>query len=173
MDTQEVSICVWRAVIDRLPTRVNLLRRGVLLASLSCPICGNVEETIEHCIILCPRILRVSRKIWGWWNLDLPAISLRFPLVIWLLGPSFLTVALELIKFFMASFVARLGVFGIGETKLSTQIKIMLLESSRNACSQLFKGSQRLGSRLVLSRLMLIRTDGFSALLTFWLVHNF
>ncbi|GJW95349.1 hypothetical protein Tco_0175021 [Tanacetum coccineum] len=34
-----------RAVLDRLPTQVNLLRRGVQLASTSCPICGNVEET--------------------------------------------------------------------------------------------------------------------------------
>ena len=60
---KKVNICVWRVVIDMLPTRVNLLRRGVLLASPSCTICGNVEETIEHCIILCPRILRAWRKI--------------------------------------------------------------------------------------------------------------
>ena len=60
---KKVNICVWRVVIDRLPTRVNLLRCGVLLASSSCPICGNVEETIEHCIILYPRILRAWRKI--------------------------------------------------------------------------------------------------------------
>ena len=76
--SKKVNICVWRAVLDRLPTPVNLLSRGVQLASTSCPICGNVEENVEHCIILCPRVLGVWRKIWGWWNLNLPTIFPSF-----------------------------------------------------------------------------------------------
>ena len=33
------KVCVWRAMTDRLPTRVNLIRRGVNIQNILCPLC--------------------------------------------------------------------------------------------------------------------------------------
>nr|GEX01325.1 hypothetical protein [Tanacetum cinerariifolium] len=29
-------------------------------------------ESVEHCLIKCPRVSLVWRKIWGWWHFDYP-----------------------------------------------------------------------------------------------------
>ncbi|GJW67966.1 RNA-directed DNA polymerase, eukaryota [Tanacetum coccineum] len=42
----KINIFAWRARLDRLPTRSNLLRRGVVLDSSLCPICWHVPEDI-------------------------------------------------------------------------------------------------------------------------------
>ncbi|GKD24074.1 reverse transcriptase domain, reverse transcriptase zinc-binding domain protein [Tanacetum coccineum] len=38
---RKVNICLWRASLDRLLTRTNLSYHGVVLPSLSCPLCSN------------------------------------------------------------------------------------------------------------------------------------
>ena len=47
------KVYIWRTMIDRLPTRVNLIRRGVNIQNNSCPLCSKVEETVEHLFIGC------------------------------------------------------------------------------------------------------------------------
>ncbi|GJW67783.1 RNA-directed DNA polymerase, eukaryota [Tanacetum coccineum] len=44
----KVNIFSWRARRDRLPTRVNLSRRGVLLDSHLCPLCNAAMEDVQH-----------------------------------------------------------------------------------------------------------------------------
>ncbi|GJU28730.1 putative RNA-directed DNA polymerase [Tanacetum coccineum] len=75
---RKVNICVWRASLDRLPTRTNLSHRGVVLPSLSCPLCSNALEEIDHCIIRCPRAIVIWRKVWGWWNLNTSTVFPSF-----------------------------------------------------------------------------------------------
>nr|GFB20917.1 RNA-directed DNA polymerase, eukaryota [Tanacetum cinerariifolium] len=36
----KINVFAWRARLDRLPTRSNLVRRGVVLDSSLCPLCG-------------------------------------------------------------------------------------------------------------------------------------
>nr|GEV57275.1 RNA-directed DNA polymerase, eukaryota, reverse transcriptase zinc-binding domain protein [Tanacetum cinerariifolium] len=55
-----------------LPTRANLISRGVPLALVFCPFCENEEEGIEHCLIRCPRVMPIWRKVWSWWQLPTP-----------------------------------------------------------------------------------------------------
>lgn len=43
---------LWRALSNALPTGLNLYRRK-LLKSLICTLCGEFEESVEHCILLC------------------------------------------------------------------------------------------------------------------------
>ncbi|GKE61737.1 RNA-directed DNA polymerase, eukaryota, reverse transcriptase zinc-binding domain protein [Tanacetum coccineum] len=74
--SRKVNICVWRASIDRLATRSNLSARGVNLDSVLCPFCEGNIESISHYLLLCPRVKPIWRKIWSWWDLDLP---LSFP----------------------------------------------------------------------------------------------
>lgn len=69
---RKVNICVWRSSLNRLPTRGNLVRRGVDISSSLCPFCDNTAEEIEHCIINCPRAFTIWRKVWCWWGLNPP-----------------------------------------------------------------------------------------------------
>ncbi|GJU37412.1 RNA-directed DNA polymerase, eukaryota [Tanacetum coccineum] len=66
----KINIFAWRARLDRLPTRSNLLRRGVVLDSSLCPICGEVPEDIFHVLFRCDIAMLVFRKICRWWDLD-------------------------------------------------------------------------------------------------------
>nr|GEZ08412.1 RNA-directed DNA polymerase, eukaryota, reverse transcriptase zinc-binding domain protein [Tanacetum cinerariifolium] len=68
----KVNICVWRALIDRLPTRANLLSRGVNIGQGNCPFCDYSDETIEHYLLTCPKVVPIWRKLWSWWNLNQP-----------------------------------------------------------------------------------------------------
>jgi len=43
--------CVWRVVLDRLPTRGNLLIRGVSLRSIVCPLSISQIEIVNHLFI--------------------------------------------------------------------------------------------------------------------------
>lgn len=49
----KINIFVWRARLDRLPTISNPVRRGVILDSDHCPICGTVSEDILHVLFRC------------------------------------------------------------------------------------------------------------------------
>nr|GEU90221.1 RNA-directed DNA polymerase, eukaryota [Tanacetum cinerariifolium] len=40
----KINVFAWRARLDRLPMRCNLLSRGVEIESLNCPICGQSPE---------------------------------------------------------------------------------------------------------------------------------
>nr|GFB07203.1 RNA-directed DNA polymerase, eukaryota [Tanacetum cinerariifolium] len=44
----KVNVFSWRARRDCLPTRVQLIRRGVTLESTNCPLCRSCEEDIHH-----------------------------------------------------------------------------------------------------------------------------
>ncbi|GJY51581.1 RNA-directed DNA polymerase, eukaryota, reverse transcriptase zinc-binding domain protein [Tanacetum coccineum] len=66
----KVNICVWRALLDKLATRSNLILRGVNVSSVLCPLCDMEVESVEHCLIKCLPVSLVWRKIWGWLHLD-------------------------------------------------------------------------------------------------------
>ncbi|GKE21150.1 RNA-directed DNA polymerase, eukaryota, reverse transcriptase zinc-binding domain protein, partial [Tanacetum coccineum] len=71
---RNVNICAWRASLNRFPTRSNLATRGVALPSFNCPLCNEEVESLEHCIINCPRVL----PIWSWLNLVSPSVFPSF-----------------------------------------------------------------------------------------------
>lgn len=48
----KVKICVWRACLDFLPTRLNLCKRIVMIEHL-CVVCGGQVESIEHVLRDC------------------------------------------------------------------------------------------------------------------------
>nr|GEV78270.1 RNA-directed DNA polymerase, eukaryota [Tanacetum cinerariifolium] len=66
----KINVFSWRARLDRLPTRSNLVRRGVVLDSSLCPLCGVVPEDIHHVLFLCDTAKLVFRRICRWWDLD-------------------------------------------------------------------------------------------------------
>ncbi|GJR10947.1 RNA-directed DNA polymerase, eukaryota [Tanacetum coccineum] len=72
---KKINIFVWRARRDCLPTRQNLIRRGVMMESDVCPLCEDSVEESQHVFFQCSiaqcviyRICRVG-GIWMGMNL--------------------------------------------------------------------------------------------------------
>ncbi|MFS7949232.1 putative reverse transcriptase zinc-binding domain-containing protein [Helianthus anomalus] len=69
----KANFLTWRALIDKVPSKVGLLRRGIPIGDVFCPRCGIVEEDSDHLFVNC----LWSRSIW--WNI-LAWIRIKFPL---------------------------------------------------------------------------------------------
>jgi len=54
------AVCAWRLLLDRLPTRDNLAKRGMQLMSVRCPMCQEGVETAQHLFTTC----KVAQKVW-------------------------------------------------------------------------------------------------------------
>nr|GEW75204.1 RNA-directed DNA polymerase, eukaryota [Tanacetum cinerariifolium] len=66
----KVNIFVWKLFLDRLPTRDNLLHRGVLVPNALCSICSSAQEDSSHLFFSCCMVTKVVRLIRRWWNID-------------------------------------------------------------------------------------------------------
>nr|GEW60537.1 RNA-directed DNA polymerase, eukaryota [Tanacetum cinerariifolium] len=66
----KINFFAWRARLDHLPTRSNLVRRGVVLDSFLCPLCGLVPEDIHYVLFRCDTAKLVFHRICRWWDLD-------------------------------------------------------------------------------------------------------
>lgn len=65
-----VSIFGWRLLLNRLPTKDELIKRGSLdLAQLPCTLCGNEPESIDHVFLNCPKSRTIWRRCLSWWGI--------------------------------------------------------------------------------------------------------
>nr|GEY51542.1 ATP-dependent DNA helicase PIF1-like [Tanacetum cinerariifolium] len=71
----KVSILSWRTRLDRLPTRVNLIMRGVNMDSSLCPVCNSVQEDSNHLFFLCDLGKSIFQRICHWWNIQWVEVS--------------------------------------------------------------------------------------------------
>jgi len=55
---------VWRALSDRITTKLNLYKRGVMLTDTLCVLCRREEEFISHILVSC----KVSTTVWNMCN---------------------------------------------------------------------------------------------------------
>nr|GEY88525.1 RNA-directed DNA polymerase, eukaryota [Tanacetum cinerariifolium] len=65
----KINVIAWKVYLDRLPTRLNLIRRGVQVPSLSCPVCNAAYEDMSHLLSSCDLANDVVRLVCRWWNL--------------------------------------------------------------------------------------------------------
>nr|GEW63747.1 RNA-directed DNA polymerase, eukaryota [Tanacetum cinerariifolium] len=65
----KVNVLAWKISMDRLPTRVNLHRRGVQVSPISCPICCEAIENLDHLLFCCDLAKDIARSICNWWGL--------------------------------------------------------------------------------------------------------
>nr|GEU32941.1 RNA-directed DNA polymerase, eukaryota, reverse transcriptase zinc-binding domain protein [Tanacetum cinerariifolium] len=65
----KVNIHSWRLWMDRLPTRYNIVLRGIDLDSVRCPLCDGDIETSQHLFVDCPVACDMWKFISGWWGL--------------------------------------------------------------------------------------------------------
>ncbi|GJS40008.1 RNA-directed DNA polymerase, eukaryota, partial [Tanacetum coccineum] len=66
---KKINVFAWRARLDRLPTRLNLIKRGVILDSDICPICNSSTEDSSHIFFHCDMAKSILRKISIWWDI--------------------------------------------------------------------------------------------------------
>ena len=66
-----VVVTAWRVLMGKLPTRMSLSRRGVMLNSTVCPLCQLEEETCQHLFLECHHAQRV-------WSLCLRSVDISF-----------------------------------------------------------------------------------------------
>jgi hypothetical protein len=61
-DASKVSIFVWRLLIDKLPTREALFRKGIITNNLDtcCVFCLNLVEDVHHVFFNCS----VTATVW-------------------------------------------------------------------------------------------------------------
>lgn len=57
----KVWTTAWRVLLDRIPTRSGLIRRGVLVNSTSCALCQAEDEIVQHLFIECP----IGQRVWS------------------------------------------------------------------------------------------------------------
>nr|GEX75387.1 hypothetical protein [Tanacetum cinerariifolium] len=63
----KVNIFAWRARLDCLPTRGNLISRGVVLNSSNCPNCNLVTVDSQHLFLSCDLAKSIAQKLCRWW----------------------------------------------------------------------------------------------------------
>ena len=59
-------VTTWRTLIDRLPTKTNLLRRGLMVNHLPCALCGGGNEIAQHLFLECIVAQRVWNRCFSW-----------------------------------------------------------------------------------------------------------
>ncbi|GJS83586.1 RNA-directed DNA polymerase, eukaryota [Tanacetum coccineum] len=65
----KLNIFAWKVSLNRLPTRLNLVRRGLSVAPVSCSICLVGLEDLNHLFFGCNMASDIARSICKWWNL--------------------------------------------------------------------------------------------------------
>ncbi|XP_071727646.1 uncharacterized protein [Rutidosis leptorrhynchoides] len=67
---QKVNIFIWRSLLQRIPVRVELDKRGMDLDSVLCPLCNTETESVSHALLYCNEVNKVWKGIERWWNID-------------------------------------------------------------------------------------------------------
>ncbi|GJW59653.1 RNA-directed DNA polymerase, eukaryota [Tanacetum coccineum] len=79
----KVNVFVWKALLDCLPTRLNLARRNVVTASLSSPVCDAAPEDTSHLFFSCSVAREVARSVCRWWDLGSHSFNLYAEWLVW------------------------------------------------------------------------------------------
>lgn len=64
----KVNILMWRLVNERLPTIINLDKRGMDLHSTRCPMCDEDQETELHIFGKCKVAVVLWNMVSNWWR---------------------------------------------------------------------------------------------------------
>ncbi|GKE12104.1 RNA-directed DNA polymerase, eukaryota, reverse transcriptase zinc-binding domain protein, partial [Tanacetum coccineum] len=71
----KINVFLWRLYLNKLPSKVNLDRKGVEVGSILCPSCLLDVETVNHIFFNC----EMAKDLWSllakWWELDIPVCA--------------------------------------------------------------------------------------------------
>lgn len=71
----KVSAFVWRANMGRIPSAIELNRRGLKLGSTYCSSCISGDECCDHLLVKCPYATMVRNMIFQWCNIIRPQME--------------------------------------------------------------------------------------------------
>ena len=80
----KVNIFLWRLLLNKLPSRVNLDRRGIDVPSILCPICHEDVETANHIFFTCEMASTLWSMLAKWWEVDIPLCANMEDWIVWL-----------------------------------------------------------------------------------------
>jgi hypothetical protein len=68
----KVIVFSWQALLGRLPTRANLLIRGIIQEdeAAGCLACAEARESENHLLVACPLACRVWAMVHKWFGLN-------------------------------------------------------------------------------------------------------
>ncbi|XP_071740119.1 uncharacterized protein [Rutidosis leptorrhynchoides] len=66
---RETNTMALRSIKGRLPTLLELDKRGIDLNSVRCPICDNDIESLDHSLLTCKLAKDIWEKIFEWWKM--------------------------------------------------------------------------------------------------------
>ncbi|XP_071689231.1 uncharacterized protein [Rutidosis leptorrhynchoides] len=72
---RKINVFVWRMAMDRLPTHLNLSKRGLEIDTIGCRNCNPGIESLNHTLFSCDIALEIWRKVGVWFNCGLPIFS--------------------------------------------------------------------------------------------------
>ena len=64
-----MNLVAWRIFHKRMPTKMNLDKRGIPLISLDCPLCNLYNEDETHLFRDCEVAKRTLKEICRWWGI--------------------------------------------------------------------------------------------------------
>ncbi|PWA56032.1 RNA-directed DNA polymerase, eukaryota, Reverse transcriptase zinc-binding domain protein [Artemisia annua] len=70
----KVNILLWRVMNKRIPTRMNLDKRGIDLDTVRCPVCDDDLESEDHIFAKCCIAVDTWRDVLLWWHI--PGITI-------------------------------------------------------------------------------------------------
>ncbi|GJS98286.1 RNA-directed DNA polymerase, eukaryota [Tanacetum coccineum] len=66
----KVNILAWRVCLNKIPTRFNLLIKGIDIPTILCPFCNAAAESTSHIFFSCLLARQIRSKVLRWWELD-------------------------------------------------------------------------------------------------------
>ncbi|XP_071728811.1 uncharacterized protein [Rutidosis leptorrhynchoides] len=66
----KLEVFIWRTIKKRLPTRIELDKRGIDLNSVRCPIYDDDVETLDHSLFFCRDAFDVWIRVYKWWGFN-------------------------------------------------------------------------------------------------------
>nr|GEV26082.1 hypothetical protein [Tanacetum cinerariifolium] len=123
----KVNVFIWRLMLNKLPTRVNLDIRDIDVGSLLCPICLEDLETVNHIFFSC----NMAKDLWSlfakWWEIDISVCANAMEWFEWLDGLAITTK----VRSYSEGFCWRIG---LDRNVFLHVIRTQLLSS--NGCDQ-------------------------------------
>ncbi|GKE99361.1 RNA-directed DNA polymerase, eukaryota [Tanacetum coccineum] len=79
----KINVFAWKVFLDRLPSRLNLLNRGVQIQDSRCQICFSAQEDSSHLFFSCCLARDVARLVCRWWNVSWSPFSSYTDWLVW------------------------------------------------------------------------------------------
>ncbi|XP_071709418.1 uncharacterized protein [Rutidosis leptorrhynchoides] len=72
---QKIGIFIWRFLKGRIAVKTELVKRGIDVDTVLCPLCDKATETLDHSFLSCDFTKAVWAGIHQWWQVALTPLT--------------------------------------------------------------------------------------------------